>query len=344
MWLDNIKLTGMKSKNLIAVFISIAFITFSKSVKAQDFHLAQYDAFSLYQNPALTGNFLGEKADYRASTIYRSQWRSLTRKPFATYGLAYDMPYKKFGIGAYILNNKSGVANFNTLNFQLSGSYFITDPKKSPHILTVGLQMGLFYKKFNPDNLLFESQYDNSTGTLNSDISSGENFERTSLVKFDANLGIFYKYKDESKKYSPYVGFSVFHLSRPSESFSGEKNLTPMRFNVNVGSDFIVSEKVKIIPSILYMNQANASEFNIGIAGTYKIKEKNDLLYGLNYRVKDAMVIHAGLKKDNIVLRMSYDINVSYLSAYTNNRGGFEISLIVFGKKNENPFKSMASF
>ncbi len=334
----------MKNKNLITVFICIAIITFSKSINAQDFHLAQYDAFALYLNPALTGSFSGEDADYRASTIYRSQWRSLSRKPFATYGLAYDMPYKKFGIGAYILNNKSGIANFNTLNFQLSGSYFITDPKKSPHTLNVGLQMGLFYKKFNPDNLLFESQYDNSTGTLNSDISNGENFDRTSLVKFDANLGVFYQYKDENKKYSPFVGVSIFHLSRPSESFSGEKNSIPMRFSVNAGSEFVVSEKVKITPTILYMNQANATELNVGVAGTYRIKEKNDLLYGLNYRVKDAVIIHAGLKKDNIILRMSYDLNVSYLSAYTNRRGGFEISLIVFGKKNENPFKSMASF
>jgi type IX secretion system PorP/SprF family membrane protein len=330
-------------KKLI-IFISVAFLVYSTEIKAQDFHLAQYDAFSLYLNPALTGNFLGQKADYRASTIYRSQWRSLSKKPFATYGLGYDMPYKKFGIGAYLLNNKAGIANFNTLNFQLSGSYFITDPEKSPHILTVGLQMGLFYKTFNPNNLLFESQYDNSSGSLNSEISNGENFQRTSLVKFDANMGVFYKYKDESKKFAPYLGLSLFHVSRPSESFTTEKNKLPIRISLNAGSDFVINEKIKITPSVLYMTQAKASEINIGVAGTYMIKEKTDILYGINYRVKDALIIHAGMKKDNIIFRMSYDVNVSYLSAYTNNRGAFEISLVVFGKKHENPFKSVASF
>lgn len=328
----------------VSILIAFAFIATTAIVKAQDFHLSQYDAFGLYLNPALTGYFAGEKADYRANVNYRSQWRSLARKPFATYGLSYDMPYKKFGVGAYVLNNRAGLANFNTLNFQVSGAYFITDPENSPHILNVGLQMGLFYKTFNPNNLLFENQYDYSTGTLNPEINNGENFQRTSLVKFDANLGMFYQYKEDGKKYSPYLGFSVFHLSKPSESFNANKNRVPMRFNVNAGCEFQVNDKVKVIPNILYMNQAKASDFNIGVAGTYRIKEKNDLLYGINYRVKDAVIIHAGMKKDNIILRMSYDVNVSYLSAYTSNRGAFEISMIVFGKKHENPFKSMASF
>jgi len=328
----------------VSILIGVALIAFKPIVKSQDFHLSQYDAFGLYLNPALTGFFGEEKADYRVNASYRSQWRSMLKKPFTTYGISYDTKYKKFGIGAYLLNNRAGLANFNTLNFQVSGSYSITDPEKSPHIINVGLQMGLFYKTFNPNNLLYESQYDNSTGTLNAEISNGENFQRTSLVKFDANLGFFYQYREDNKKYSPYAGFSIFHVSMPSESFNTVKNKVPMRFNINGGCEFIVNEKVKLIPNILYMNQAKASDFNLGLAGTYLLKEKNDLLYGINYRIKDALIIHGGIKKDNIMLRMSYDINFSYLSAYTGNRGAFEISLIVFGKKHENPFKSMASF
>jgi type IX secretion system PorP/SprF family membrane protein len=334
----------MNMKKQLTISLTVALIICASRIQAQDFHLSQYDAFALYLNPALTGQFQAEKADYRAGTIYRTQWRSMTRKPFATYGLFYDMPYKRFGIGAYLLNNRAGIANFNTLNFQVSGSYFITDPAKSPHILNVGLQLGLFYKTFNPNNVLFESQYDNATGSLSSEINSGENFEKTSLVKFDANMGVFYQYKEQDKKYSPYVGFSVFHLSKPSESFSAEKSRTPIRFCANAGSSFVVSEKVTVTPNVLYMNQAKATELNVGIAGTYELKEKTDILYGVNYRLKDALIIHAGLKKDNIVFRMSYDINVSYLSAYTHNRGAFEISLVVHGKKHENPFKSIASF
>jgi type IX secretion system PorP/SprF family membrane protein len=324
----------MKRKLIIPAFFILAF---SQGVSAQDFHLTQYDAFHLYMNPALTGNYLGEDADYKINSVYRSQWRSMIRKPFTTYGISYDQPYKRFGLGAYILNNRSGAAKFNTLNFQLSGSYFITDPKKSPHLLNVGLQMGLFYKSFNPNNLLFESQYDNSTGTLNADINSGENFERTSLVKFDANFGVFYKYKEDGKKYAPFLGFSVFHLSRPSESFSADKNRVPIRYNMNAGCDFQVNDKLKLTPSILYMTQAKASDLNIGVMGYYRLKDtKSDVMIGLNYRLKDAVSLQVGIKQnEQHTFRISYDVNTSYLNNYTGGRGAIEFSLILSGKKNK---------
>lgn len=329
----------MKIKLTIPVLFTLAL---SFNAKAQDFHLTQYDAFHLYLNPALTGNFLGEDADYKINSVYRSQWRSMVKKPFTTYGISYDQPYKRFGIGAYILNNRVGAAKFNTLNFQLSGSYSITDPKNSPHLLNVGLQMGLFYKSFNPNNILFESQYDNSTGSLNSDIASGENFERTSLVKFDANFGVFYKYKEDAKKYSPFIGFSVFHLSKPSESFSAEKNRVPMRFIVNAGCDFKVNEKLKVTPTILYMNQAKASDLTIGALGYYRIKDtKSDVVFGLSYRVKDAVALQVGIKQnEQHTFRISYDINTSYLKNYTASRGAIEFSLILTGKKSKPLFTS----
>jgi type IX secretion system PorP/SprF family membrane protein len=318
------------------------------SVQSQDFHITQYDMFPMYMNPALTGNYLGEEGDYRIHTLYRSQWRMLAAKPFSTFGAGYDAKYQKFGLGGYILNNRSGVANFNTMNVQLSGSYFITDPKQSPHLLNTGLQMGIFYKFFNPNKLVFDSQYDYSTGEYNSAINSGENFQRTSMVKFDANFGVFYKYRDNNKKYWPFVGVAVYHLSLPKENFTDKASKVPMRFNIQTGCDFKVDEKWKITPTILYMNQAKASEINVGVLANYKLndnKEVNyDLVFGANYRVQDAVMIQAGVKKNNILLRMSYDVNVSYLNSYTSGRGAFEITLQITGKKGEPLFKGVSQF
>lgn len=312
---------------------------------AQDFHISQYDVLTLYANPALSGVYQDEKApDYKVYLTHRSQWRSLGIKPFKTYSLAYDMKYKRMGFGALLLDNQAGEGNFNTLSFLLSASYSVIKDQSSPHTLTMGAQAGILNKSFNPSKYLYESQYNASTGTLDEGIASGEVYNNTSVLKFDANVGIYYRYNDKAKKYHPYVGFSIYHVTKPNQSFTDVKSKLPMRFNFNPGCEFIINEKVKLIPSILYMNQARASEFNIGTMGTYRIKEKNDILYGLNYRWKDALIIHAGLRKDNIVFRMSYDVNVSYLSAYTGNRGAFELSLVIGGKKGESPFKNIASF
>src|ERR1700752_1151836 len=110
----------MKTKLTTFVFLCLLI---SIKLKAQDPHLTQYDAFPVYLNPSLTGNYLGEDADYRISAVYRTQWRALTSKPYATYGVAYDQAIKRFGVGGYILDDKSGVGNYNTMNVQLSGSY-----------------------------------------------------------------------------------------------------------------------------------------------------------------------------------------------------------------------------
>jgi type IX secretion system PorP/SprF family membrane protein len=317
-------------------------------LRAQDFHLAQYDQYSMYLNPALTGNFLGEDADYRVATVYRSQWRPLTSKPYVTYGAGYEMPYKKFGLGGYLLDNRSGGMNFNTLNFQLSGSYFITDPKTSPHLLNVGLQTGLFYKTFNMNNLLFESQYDYSSGQLNPAINNGENFSRFSRTNFDANMGFFYKYKKEGLKYQPFGGLALFHVNMPVETFSTYSNRLPIRWNLHGGCDVQIDEKWRVTPMFLYMSQAKAWELNLGALGYYKLDDskevKYELIFGLNYRVKDAVILQAGCKKDNFVLRMSYDINTSALRTYSNGRGAFELTLVFTGKFGQSPFKSMASF
>lgn len=311
-------------------------------LRAQDFHLTQYDQFGLYLNPALTGNFLGDKYDYRASTIYRTQWRPLTSKPYVTYGASYDMPYKRFGLGGFLLDNRSGGMNFNTLNFQSSASYAITDPATSPHLLNVGLQLGLFYKTFNMNNLLFESQYDYSSGQLNPAISNGENFQRFSRTNFDANMGVFYKYKEKDSKYQPFAGFSLFHVNMPVETFSTYTNRLPIRWNLHGGCDMIINEEWRVTPMFLYMNQARAWELNLGGLAYYKISESKDaqydLIFGLNYRVKDAIMLQAGCKRDKFTLRMSYDINTSALRTFSNGRGGFELTIVYTGIKGQPAF------
>ncbi|MFL5765279.1 MAG: PorP/SprF family type IX secretion system membrane protein [Bacteroidia bacterium] len=321
-------------------------IAYSFTATAQDFHISQFDVLTLYNNPAQTGLYRDElKTDYRFYLTHRTQWKSLGIKPFKTYSLAYDMKYKRCGIGALLLDNRAGAGNFNTLSFLLSGSYFIIKDPFSPHKLNVGVQAGLLNKSFEPDKYLYESQYNSSTGMLDENIQSGEIYARTSILRFDANVGIYYSYSDDAKKYHPFAGFSIYHVTKPNESFTSEKSKMPMRFNFNPGCEFVVNEKLKLTPAILYMNQAKASEFDIGCMGAYRIKDsKNDVVFGADYRWKDALVIHAGFKKDNLILRMNYDVNVSYLSAYTGYKGAFEISLVMSGKKGENPFKTIASF
>ena len=242
---------------------------------------------------------------------------------------AYDMPYKDFGIGGLIYNNRAGAGNLNTLNFMLSGAYEITIDPSNIHNLYGGLQLGILHRNIKVSNLLFDNQYSYELGTYDPNLSNGENVGDKSILRFDANMGFFYKYYDKSKPYSPHAGISIYHGTKPNESFTSEISRVPMRWTFMGGCDYNFNDQMGLYSNILYMYEAKASDFTISSIGKYLIKDtKYIVISGLSYRYKDAMVVHAGLEYDNIIFRMSYDLNVSYLKAYTHMKGGVELTLV----------------
>lgn len=326
----------------IKIVFMIAMLTLlSREGGAQDFHLSQYDAATLYLNPALTASYFKEKADYKVYAGYRSQWKSVSGNPFSTSYLAFDMPKNRFGVGVYFINNHAGAGGFNTFNFMVSGAYQIIDTKYSPHFLSVGLQLGIINKSFNPDKFTFDNQYSSTSGSgFDENLSSNELFDKTSLLKFDANMGIFYKFKEQRSNIHPFAGFSVFHVTMPDESFNDTEKRLPLRFVLNGGADIILNEGLKITPSVLFMQQHKAHELNAGALASYNINDtKYDVLFGLNYRLRDAFIIQCGIKQEGHVFRISYDINTSYLNKFSGSKGGIEFSLIYTGKKKQTRFQ-----
>ncbi len=321
-------------------YLTIAIAIFSGHlISAQDFHLAQYDAANLYMNPATTGMFEGKPGSYRITSNYRAQWRALGLRPFNTAYVSYDQPLEKtdgkWGVGGFLLNNNAAPGMFRTMQVMASGAYDIMNTS-SEHYLTAGVQMGIIYKSFNHADYTFSEQYDSQSGTFDQSLEDGENFTSMSLVRFDAAVGIHYKYVNRSEKYHPYGSFSINHLTKPNESFTATKSKLPMRFNMQAGCDMEINDDLIISPRFLYMNQAKAWEANGGFLLYYKIKNSTlDAIVGCDYRHKDAIVAHLGFRQGNSVFRFSYDVNTSGLNGYTNSRGAWEFSLILVGSKNE---------
>lgn len=324
------------------VLTQLFLIGILNSINAQDFHLSQMDAAPHYFNPALTGIYFAEKADYRIYSDYRSQWKAFGVKPYSTFYLGYDMPFKeKFGLGGYLISNRNGAGGLNTIQFMPSGAYRITKDENGEHQLAVGVQMGIQYKSFDPDRYTYEKQFNpDAPEVFDQSISSGESFSKSSALKFDAGMGAFYKYKKSDWNAYPFLGYSVYHLTRPNQSFTGiEQDKLPMRWVYELGADWKMNEQVNIKPMILYMLMAKARELNIGATGSYLLKEtKYTLLGGLNYRTKDAFIVQLGMKYDQHIIMFSYDINTSSLNNYTNGRGAFEFSLVLTGIKGKPMF------
>jgi type IX secretion system PorP/SprF family membrane protein len=320
----------MRNKLLISILLLSAF-----QAQSQDYHLSQYDMAPQYLNPGITGILDNddENVNYRVNANYRSQWTKLSGKPYSTMDLGVDMPFGRFAIGTYIHSNRSGSNNLNTFDWLLGVGYQVSN-KPEKHSLSTGVQFGVINKSLNSDSYLFDSQY-SSTNGMDASLPNGESFEKGSIWKPDLNWGAYYKYMERSQSYHPFIGFSVYHINKPNESFFNKSRL-PMRFTIHGGSDLKVNESFTVTPAVLYMMQAKASELNLQLMGTYKL-ENSDFapMLGFAWRKNDAVAVHLGLKQKANIFRISYDINTSGLKAYTNGRGALEFGVVFMSKQDK---------
>lgn len=240
------------------------------------------------------------------------------------------MRRKKFGYGGRITNNKAGAGRLSALELILSGAYEITTDAAELHHLCTGVQIGFINKSVNISNLTFDNQYSTANGGgFDPNISSQENFIETSYFIPDLNFGVYYYNTNMDWRIRPYMGISGFHLTTPSESFLGATNSSlPMRWVMHGGAKVKINKTIELEPMFLVMQQAKINELNAGLKGYYYHSQSNSsFILGAFYRNKDAVILHMGVLYKEYTLGMSYDINTSRLSSFSNGRGGFEIAI-----------------
>jgi len=338
-------------KTIIYIFSSLIAAVVCK---AQDFHVSQYDVTGMYINPAVTGSYKPETPDYRFCLNHRSQWKSLGIKPYTTSYLGYDMSTRvhgrNLGFGGYLINNSTGVNNLNTFNFMLSAAYdIINAPQKTvsrikpvKQILTVGIQVGLLYRTVNPNNLNYDVQYSSTIGTFDRSTSNQETyFNYQNMLRMDVAYGLYYKYLKSGKKVHPYAGFSMFHLNKHRESMTGTSSRLPIRYTGQAGCEIRPDDDNNLKIRLLYMNQARSDEFIPGILYYHKIDGSAfGVTAGIDYRLRDAAIFSLAFNHASYAVRLSYDVNVSFLKNYSKHRGAFELSLVYSGEKGKPSTKS----
>jgi hypothetical protein len=132
------------------------------------------------------------------------------------------------------------------------------------------------------------------------------------------------------------LGLSVSHLNHPGIGFiTGD----PQHFRWTLHSNTLFGIKnthYSVAPSVLYMQQGPQHEFTLGMFMKYKLRDESVytgvikstvLSLGCFYRNKDAVIPCLLVEMDKYTLGLSYDTNISGLTAATSGRGGFEITL-----------------
>ncbi len=307
--------------------ISLLFCT---TVFSQDVHFSQFFHSPIFQNPANTGLFNG---DYRGVFNQRTQWRSIT-DPFNTWALALDGKninrINNLHAGLMIFKDAAGISPLTTVSITPSGAYTIYQNADSSGFFNVGLQISFTQKTIDFSRLQFDNQYTGSV--FDPSLGTGENFnnDRTSYLDFHTGGTWNHKYSDE---FIYKVGFALFHVASPKESFLGDGNVNlDRRFLLHAEGMYQFNSEWSAVPAIQWQSQGTYQELLIGGMAKRTLLDKFGLyraLYlGAFARTRDAAYIVGAMDYDQWKIGVSYDINLSDLQQVSRNRGGFEFSLI----------------
>src|SRR6266496_4693961 len=318
---------------LVAFFLCLAPAAF-----AQDLHFSQFMNSPLLTNPANTG-FIPQ-ADYRLGINYRNQWSAIMTVPYKTMSAFGDVQVFRnrietgwMGLGGVILHDVAGSGNLTST--KVYGSVAYHQMINAGSLVSAGFNIGWANKQINVTNLKFPDQYDGKF--FDNHLPTGVALTANNINYLDLQAGVNYAYFPTDKVYVN-AGFSAMHVNRPRESFfdqqsSGVDNRVPVRYTGFLNGSFKVNDDWIINPNIYFSEQAKASEIVGGVNAHYNLSGEagSELIGGLYYRYKDAIIPMLGLVYKDYTFTFTYDVTTSTLSNYNNGRGAFEFSLIKDG-------------
>lgn len=300
-------------------------------MQAQDIHLTQFYTNQQNLNPGMVGMYDGA---YRAVGNYRHQWPEIN-KAITTGLVGFDKKFFFFKdeIDAGIL-----VANDNYSGYSLNtAKIFVTAAYKKVirgHEVRAGIQMGAVIRSTDLSSQTFPDQWVYQTGIFDPSLYNGEDNIKATQAFFDMNLG--FAWSHQFKKFKPTVGFSIFHINRPKDTyFNAQAERLRTRQSVQVLVDVPINSSFSAEPKLLYMWTTKVQDMVLGANVKYHIKNAmiKNIYLGIMYRGgfgrnSDAVAPVAGFHIKNFDVGLSYDFNVSKLSTQSNLKTTFELSLI----------------
>lgn len=316
------------------IFLSAYLLLTVIQIYSQDIHQSQFYTSPLNLNPALTGNFFGDR---RVALNYRNQWFVDDLAKYLTFTGSYDVRFyprkwtqKGVWSGGVLVNyDQAGDSRLGLTNLGLSGSYAY--PLNTNNIVSLGAMVGGTSRRFSLDDLTWDSQYKN--GRFDPNSANGENFANTSNFFLDLSTGLNYRWQ-KSRRTKFDLGMGAYHLNEPDQIFaaSNHKCKLPLRTSLYALPSFKISNRFDILAHGLYNFQAPYKETVLGgyIKTYLNTRRGNELnvLLGVATRLGDALIPKIAFEYKNWYLGASYDINTSEFKKATNRRGGPELSLM----------------
>lgn len=315
-------------KRIYNVFV---LIFLAGALHAQDINFSQFYELPLLRNPALAGVFNG---DVRFIAAFRNQWESVPVDYNTTAAsLEIRRPSGKYSFwtgGLQFTNDVAGDSRLGKTQFLPVFAFHQLLNWDYNIFLTAGFSAGYVSQRFDPTNLRFGDQFVN--GTYSRTNPTNAVFANTSNNYLDLSSGL--SLSGEAGYYKYYLGAAYFHFNDPKVAFSALNDIRLNRKIVfNGGISFRTSEYGdRLVFYGDYFMQGGNRQFQGGVLYKKMIYEEYDnenqaLSIGCFYRWNDAVVPVLKYQYENWAVGATYDINVSKLTAASQLRGAFEITL-----------------
>ncbi len=302
-----------KTKYIIFCFFCMLFFS-NEELKGQDLHYSQFYNAPLTISPGLTGIFNG---DERFMVSFRDQGRSIP-VPYLTFSLSYDRKiYPKrsrkgfFGIGGFFNYDKQGDSKLRLLNLNLAGSY--TRLINTKNLITIGGLIGYANRGFDPINLTWDSQWDQTTNRFIENAPSGESFNFESFNFIESALGLNYRWQ-KSERTKLDLGVGAFHLITPKAKFYNDVDQDlPIRIALYGIHSRELSEKLDLQVDLLYQMQNSYREIILGGYLNFYLNQQRgknrQVRAGLGYRFRGKVpFFKLGLRWNDFFISASYDL------------------------------------
>lgn len=335
------------------ISLAVFFLSFAVISNAQDRNFSQFYASPLTLNPALTGAFEGR---YRVSAIYRDQWGAAMEEPYATFSTALDLRWRigetksKFkdfaAVGVMFYNDKAGLLELSTTSIQISGAYHKALDLKNTQYISLGFQAGVAQKNVNYADVTFEDQFNGTTGYSN---PTNERLPENNYAFGDYSVGLNYVFSPSYSKARFFIGGAMHHFNEPSISFyHNEDDETTLpdskletRYAAQLSAYLPIVDAIQLQPRIIIDLQGDHKKLDAGMNVRISTSQYNNTALHIGSYVRpvqdytddlrvDALVALLGIEFSNVLIGMSYDLNLGELSNY--NRRTFEMSVAYLGE------------
>lgn len=305
------------------------------SCYAQDLHFSQYFNSPLLINPANTG--FNPDYDFRVGGNYRNQWANVGN-PYKTMSVWGDTKLftNRFengwvGIGGALYKDVAGSASLSTTSAFASVAYHQMLGYNS--LLSGGFSLGYTSKRVDMSKLSFDNQWNGKFFDIT--IPSNEPFSYSQAGFLDLQMGLNYAYFASENMYFN-AGISIMHINTPRESFFDpgiSDSRINRRYTAFVNSSIKVQDLWILNPNLYVSKMGNAWETVLGFNANRDLSGDGaqQLILGLYYRHKDAVIPMVGYQVNDLRFTVNYDATISSLSSQNGTRGAYELSIVKSG-------------